>query len=397
MRWLFLNPNDPMDAAKKKELTRRIDAWWSAFAKKTEDLTGLFSQRIKWDLPAWMERHLQAIHPKLMWEYGPAAKGKGHRLVITPESARHLRPLTAAILDKAPTIPGWEFYGYRLPESVEMAEQTVSARTSGSLEDVGVEVQVGEFHLIDLLYRSPRTSGEDDEQARNDAFVATETLLGEEVLDKWIGGIEVGPLTKRKSSSKLLPLNRLTETVDALIHGIRDQLSGLPHSEWVDDTEWSGIELKPEEVDDYPRCDDLLVAITGNLPLWQAAHRGVGFFSGRFTRCGETFCYVKLDGSEGLEGSQFEDRASIEEALDEALKKTRAGAAIGGGTGLRYSYVDLALADLRGGIEIVRRVLQKGRIPNRSWVLFFDADLVAEWVGIYDDTPPPPEEQSEEE
>jgi len=39
-----------------------------------------------------------------MWEFGPAVNKEGHRLVITPESAHHLRPLVnrigQEILDK---------------------------------------------------------------------------------------------------------------------------------------------------------------------------------------------------------------------------------------------------------------------------------------------------------
>ena len=53
--------------------------------------------------------------------------------------------------------------------------------------------------------------------------------------------------------------------------------------------------------------------------------------------------------------------------------------------------VDLApLADLGRGVESVRQVRRGGNIPRRSWLLFFDTDLQAEWIGIWDDAPPPP-------
>jgi hypothetical protein len=66
------------------------------------------------------------------------------------------------------------------------------------------------------------------------------------------------------------------------------------------------------------------------------------------------------------------------------------GCVTGGGTGLRYSYVDLALVDLKAGLALAREVLQDGRAPLRSWFLFFDAELQVEWLGVYDDTPAPP-------
>ena len=41
------------------------------------------------------------------------------------------------------------------------------------------------------------------------------------------------------------------------------------------------------------------------------------------------------------------------------------------------------------GIEAIRDRLRSGRIPLRTWILFFDDDLAAEWVGVYEETPPP--------
>jgi hypothetical protein len=125
-------------------------------------------------------------------------------------------------------------------------------------------------------------------------------------------------------------------------------------------------------------------------PLWTAAHGGGLFCSERFSRCGETFCYVKLDGSQVLAEERVADKSKIEDALDAALKPSKLGCSIGGGTGLRYSYIDLALTDVDKGIERIRHALQAAQVPNRSWIQFFDTDLAAEWVGIYDDCPPPP-------
>jgi len=58
---------------------------------------------------------------------------------------------------------------------------------------VTAELQVGEANRIDVLFRSPTTRDEDDKKAREIAFVATEVLLGERALDRWVGAIEVAP------------------------------------------------------------------------------------------------------------------------------------------------------------------------------------------------------------
>ena len=78
------------------------------------------------------------------------------------------------------------------------------------------------------------------------------------------------------------------------------------------------------------------------------------------------------------------------DAINELLIPDRLGCQIGGGTGLVYSYVELALTDVDAALRRIRQRLRAGRMPIRTWVLFHDSDLCGEWVGIYDDAPPPP-------
>jgi hypothetical protein len=337
-----------------------------------------------------------------MWEYGPAVKGEGHRLVITPESRHDLRPLVSTILCRAPTIAGWEFYPHRLPEDLELTKHAVIGRVNNyDISDFRVRVRQGNNHRIDLCYFSPQIVSDDDQTARHAAFVTAETLLGEECLNEWIGAIEVSPMPTSRGLTSLfrrtttepvgvLPLERMQATVAALQGSIRDQLPDRPHYEWANDAQWTLWELTPLASEDHIEQTDLLVARSVNQPMWTAAHGGGLFFSKRFSRCNETFCYLKLDGSEWLVEEKCGRKEEIEEALDAILINAKLGCTIGGGTGQRYSYIDLALVDLDGGIQAIRQRLQEGNVPRRSWIQFFDADLEAEWVGIYDDSPPPP-------
>jgi hypothetical protein len=303
------------------------------------------------------------------------------------------------MLERAPSIHGWEFYGYRLPENVEQTKLTVEGRTGADISDYEVQAARGEHNCIDVCYYSPQINDENDETARHTAFVATETLLGEECLNKWIGAIEVKPVSKsggllslfrRGSTARPIPLDRMKDTVEALINSIRDQLSPNPHFQTVDNATWTLWELNPDEEDDYFHQCDLFVARSPDAAMWTAAHSGVLFYSERFSRCSETFCYVKLDGAQQADVMAFADKAEIEDALDDVLKSKRLGCSIGGGTGRRYSYIDLALTDLDRGIAEIRDRLRRGRVPKRSWIQFYDTELAEEWVGIYDDSPKPP-------
>lgn len=396
MRWLFADSNVPEEAAHVARTQAAIDRWWQAFQGKTSDLSALFSRRSDWDLPQWMADHLGAIHPQIMWEYGPAVRQPGHRLVITPESQRGLRPVVRTILQKAPKIAGWEFYGYRLPEDVPHTIEMVEARVGVNITGAVVDAAVGPGRKIDVLFAFPGQPGIDERMAMNAAFVATETLLGEQVLDTWIGGI--GLLDgENGSGNRPLPLDRAQATVRALIESIQEQLPSVRTKDiGIEEAAWSSLELRPQEADDYAARDDLWLATTTNVEMYQAAVRGFPFASACHSRVGEWFCYLKLDANDVPAEERVPFRSQFEDALNPELLAAGVGCCSGSGTGLRYSYIDLALTDIAKAVPVIRRVLAERRAPLRSWLLFLDSDLEAEWVGVYADTPPPPTRSDEQ-
>lgn len=404
MRWIFLDPLNPQEAAYRAEKLRQIGAWWDAFREKIYDLNELFAGRAEWDLASWMGEHLQAVDEGLMWEFGPAVRGGGHRLVITPESKHYLRPLVNSLLSRAPEIAGWEFYSYRLPESEAIAVQAVKARTGGEITGAKVQADLSETGKVDLVFALPQCGALGDQETLYQAFIAAETLLGEEMLDTWIGAIEVEPLPKsglrglfRKAWGKadlarLVSLEQLRPLVLGLVEQQRNRLPAEPSWQWVPDAKWTVYELKPGPASDYPRRNDLAVASTARPDVFAASSMGGLFHSTRLSRCGEVFCYVKLDRSDGKNGNadRFLDREPLENALNARLIPGRLGCVIGGGTGLRYTYIDLALTDLHRGVSAVREVLREQQTPLRTWVQFFDDALAEEWVGVHSDAPPPP-------
>jgi hypothetical protein len=383
----ILRPESASDPTMPSILDKKIDAWWHEFAARSNDFDGLFSRRQHFDLPAWMQQHLQGIRPELMWEFGPAVSQPGHRLVITPESHRGLRPLVNKMLERAPRLVGWEFYAYRLAESYEMAEQMVQARTGGSISGLSFRATVNDINKVDLVFCAPAYGP----TTSNDALVATETLLGEEILDRWIGGIEAQPTDSEEFSTS--DIEQLKPTVDRLIASISEKLPNEPYFK-LPEANWTLYKLKPCAADDYPRQLDMFVGRTMIVPMWQNAHRNQSFDSVRFSKLGEVFGYVKIHGREGLGDGGFRDNAEIEDAVDGALRSASFGCCVGGGTGLLYSYVDVVLTNVQRGVEIVKRILRDGKIPKRSWIQFFDSDLQDEWIGIWDDTPAPPGLQS---
>lgn len=401
MRWLFHDPNDRQEVEERSELLRQIDAWWAEFAGRSADLRATFKRQAQMDVPAWMQAHLQTVDPRLCWEYGPALCGDGHRLVITPESDRQLRPMVDTMLERAPRIDGWEFYPYRPPESVEMAHLTVEARVKLTIPDARVSVTRGDHHRVDVSFRSRSFADIPETQTDHAAFVAAETLLGEEALDRWVGlveaerpGSEAPPA--RGGERRFLPLERLKPTFDAVVAATLEQLPPRPLHELdlMDSHPWTGYRceaLEQPEGSDYAARDDVFVGNTALVDVMQAS-RAPGFYPGRFSRFGEIFGYLKIDHAEVAQKQWVEFRSRFEDALEPALRGAKAGCIYGAATGIAYSYIDLAVTDIKRGVDIVRQALRRLDVPTRSWLLFFDPEYADEWVGLRGDTPPPPKD-----
>ena len=390
MRWLFADPNNEEEAAQVKETVAAIDRWWEAFQKKAPTLEKLVTGNSKMNLAKFMEDTLQAIHPSLMWEYGPAVHQEGNRLVITPESRRFLRPMVRTILERAPKMAGWEFYPYRLAETLEVAILTVKSRVGVDITGALVDASVAPGRKVDLDFAFPNQPELDEETAMQAAFVATETLMGEQVLDTWIGTIGLmdgEPI----SGTRPVPLERTQATVATLIRGCLDHLPKERTQDISVEDGWATVKLdRPEEADDYPGRSDLMTAATHNVELFQAFHSGQAFSSACHSKLHEMFCYLKLDAAEIAGGQIVEFRSQFEEALNPALVAAGIGGCIGGGSGLRYAYIDLALTDIKRAAPIIRKTLSEHGAPLRSWLLFHDDDYSGEWIGIYGQTPLPP-------
>ncbi len=379
------------------ELGLAAQTWWQTFEAQQDTLhQSLSADSVDAQkLAGWMDTHLGAVDPELNWEFGPGAQ-KAHRLIITPQSSVHLRPLARYLIETAPQLDRWEFTDYRPPEGLDVASSQMEHRAGWpDLSGITFEMTEGDFHCIDICFHLPFNDPEG--RADGKAFLLTELLLGEKALDKWIGVIATAKAEKGflrqvwpAKQPETKPLEELQQEFLTLKAAIQARQQ-VPLSALPDDTEWCMFKLQPEEQDDYADKQDLLVAPFASQDLFNALHGGRNFFSAeRFTPHQETLLYLKLDGAaDDVDQHKFADRAEIEDALTAALGREKIGDVIGGSTGLRYSYVDLAVTDLSRALELMRSTLQDGKLTKRSWIQFHDAELQAEWLGIYEDSPKP--------
>jgi hypothetical protein len=382
MRWRFPHPGED---ASRELVTGRIDSWWREFVAATPKLEHYFHGGGRWDLAGWMREHLGVVDDRIMWEFGPGTRDAGgQRLVLTPEAEHRLRPLVDVVLARAPKLDGWEFHPHRLAEDLSQALRAVAERTSMDFGGWQAYADLTDEGLVDVMLSAPFALSE-REEARAAAMLLIEALVGEELMDVWIGNVEIGSHTGSG------PMGDLAPVVRALIEAQRARLPKLPYWRRAHDGPWTLLRLAPRAgLVDFPGQQDMLIAKTMDLDLWKALHGQRPFYSRRFSRCGEVMATLKIDGATGLSEDGLVDKANIEDVIAGALEPLELGGQIGGGTGLRYSYIDLALTNVEDAMDALIPVLRAGKLPRRTWLLFFDADLGDEWIPLWDDAPPPP-------
>lgn len=378
LRWRF--PADS-EAAARAEVDARIVAWWQAFEAKAKEIEALFEQRVKFDLEAWVTPRLKAIDDDLFWEF---TKASGRwAFIVTCEEQRELQPLVDRIVSLAPKGLFCEVLNARPAEHSRFALMTVEGRFEVDATKWTAELEPLGHGLLGVRWNG---ATDDEHEA---AVWLTKGLLGEDEMADWVGSVAPGG---RSLLSKLFGRSSrigVSDFLEAFSAAKRKQHEGRPDgrllvsSQVGTDANWAVATIDPR-TRQGGRQLDLRTARTADLELLSASVGGVPFSSCRFSRFGERFLYVQTDG---FSDEGFSSTLAMEEVVDAALGPL--GRTIGAGTGERYSYLNLVVSDVDAAVERIRHVLQKGRLPTRSWIRFFDDTLANEWVGVWPDSPAP--------
>lgn len=378
LRWRF--PAESETAA-RAEVEARIGAWWQAFETKANEIEALFAKRAQFDLEAWLTPKLRTIHDGLFWEFSRAS-GRW-AFIITCEEQRELQPLVDRIVSLAPKGLFCDVLTARPAELSTFALRTIEGRFSVDASTWTAELAPLGHGLLGVTWHG---ATDDEHEA---AVWLTKCLLGEHEMADWVGAVIPGG---RSLMSKLFRRSSrvsVAELVDAFAEARRRQLEARPDgrllvsSRVATDANWAVATIDPR-TRQGGRQLDLRTARTADPDLLSASIGGAPFSSCRFSRFAETLLYVQTDGF-GDEG--FSSTLAMEEAVDAALGPL--GRTVGAGSGERYSYLNLVVAEVDGAVERIRAVLRKGRLPNRSWIRFFDDTLANEWVGVWPDSPAP--------
>lgn len=320
---------------------------------------------------------------------------QGPLLVMTPRGERGLRPLAAAVVARANEGEGIRFASHRPAESFGQMREVVR-RHGYELDNAQARAGFSRGHLLEVVVYGAGFGGTKDDAASFAAERALELLLGERVLDDWIGRVDVEPLPRggllkvlQRDGGPSFSLAELPLAVAAAVEGLSGELPDLTKLCASRDG-WVLFEAEPEAAADYRAQDDIALAGSALPEMARCFLEGAPFSSLRFVRGGLSIAYLKID----THGTPFEQRVNervrLEDELAQQLSTQKLGAVVGNGLGLRYVYIDLALAPGTPALHAVCDVAQRAGVSRRSWIEFCDSDLSNEWLGVWPDSPPPP-------
>jgi hypothetical protein len=373
LRWTF---PDPREAAARASVDAAIDAWWQALAGIRGRLAPQLDQ--SFDLMAFVAQHLQCIHPDLRWELRPGVTARWC-FVVTAEEDRHLEPLVARVVSRAPAQLGFEVAPERTRESLPMALATVKGRFGVDAADWTVEFGPPQHGFVNVCWRGAPEP--------EPAVWLMKCLVGERAVMDWVGPVEVGRPSLRAKlfrGSRIGPAEFAT-AFEAQQRLLLEERPSRPLQRRDTDSSWSVVSLKRDGPPEG-RLGDVVSAATNDVAFLELLLSGAPFSPRRLSRFGESFAYVQLPvpPEEGLRL-----RTTLEDALDQALAPNDLGRCITSATGTRNTYVVLVLRDLREGVDRARQVLETAGVPRGTCLRFPEDSLSAEWVGVFPDTPPP--------
>jgi hypothetical protein len=170
---------------------KAIEDFWFWFTGSRKKLLSLYASEQFGELAQQLTCELGRIDPELAWEIGPGKKS-ANLLTITAEGNPKLRRLADQVIQLAPLLDDWEFYSSKPPRQ---APAVVRLPDSGeSFETTRwqfVPVENAESGRLDLLIVDDQLTRSDRETALRAVSIYLDELLGEDMVEKWIGTFEI--------------------------------------------------------------------------------------------------------------------------------------------------------------------------------------------------------------
>jgi hypothetical protein len=334
----------------------RLETFWTSFKQNAAAISNDQQFTV-----SWVRDHLDELQKGLLWEIVPSITG-GSNLTITCEHQYNLRPLVDEIIRKAPDVEGWSFSSTRPPVPQSAWASVFHSKTAKSFPSCTVRCLPAELNFIDIEFCF---GANESKLTLKELFALVEIILGEEFLQVWVGDIRYdkkffGNLFGSKS--QLIELANLRSHCNMLSEKILE--GSTPPSFYFEQPAAKTGALINLSGHAEMRAMDRLTASTFYPQILQAALAG-RFWSKRYSRHDETFCYLKIEAQKDVE-----ERSEAQGCLDNLLRTQKLGCVWGGGAGMNSAFIDLVLADFDKSMPILKEFMSSQSATSK--LHFFD-------------------------
>ena len=194
--------------------TQAIDDFWRWWATASEAFAEAFvsGRPMGEELIQAMSAHVEAIDASLDWEFGAGARAK-HHLCLSAKGDPVTRVVAERWVKRGPAPDAtWEYHAARQAARGDMSLEIGGAKVE--LAEMVFAIEVDEaVERIHVRGHHPAFATIEDEALRGQIlFIALDRLLGEDGVERWVGGIDASV----EALPGALPYRDLKKRVDAL-------------------------------------------------------------------------------------------------------------------------------------------------------------------------------------
>ncbi|MBF5045684.1 MULTISPECIES: DUF695 domain-containing protein [Myxococcaceae] len=240
------------------EVAERIAAFWRWFSAERPRFEHAVRMGLNPELQELLGAEVSALHPELHWELGRARDGVID-LSLTAEGNFPLRKLTEAWCQAAPhDLQGWRFHPARPPTPGATAFTLNVAGQDAAIADLRCALEPDDARArLNLRVWHPAFAALEPEARSMVAFLSLDALLGEDDVERWVGGIQL----VEEAAEAFVPPAELQARVAALAAAPRDTFSFLQGKNPQGRAAMATLNLALKRLDHLAYEDQLVVTI----------------------------------------------------------------------------------------------------------------------------------------
>jgi len=191
-----------------------INAFWRWFSDHHRDVEAMLDRDDTAELSRQINAQIDHLSSQLAWEIGPGLV-EPYMFVFPTAGDSERKAAVGRIMEKAPKIERWEFHASRptrpFQREVQLPDRGLSFQTSDWRFALKPSPQSDRF---ELQIFDDRLGSVEEKTALTAVFILLDAVLGEDMVERWIGNIKVLPASSSRVS---LPMPMIAERLAEVV------------------------------------------------------------------------------------------------------------------------------------------------------------------------------------